>query len=128
MCYSRLYQGINMDHYMQHIRLMHDKFDINGAFSDEEKQFRYACMLEEVNEYLEAKTREDELDALVDIAVFLFGTVDRMALTDVFYRAYVRVMKANLDKVVGPNTKRGGYQRDLQKPEGWIPPDLSDLA
>ncbi len=113
---------------MQHVRLMHDKFDINGAFTDEEKQFRYSCMLEEVNEYREAKTREDELDALVDIAVFLFGTVDRMALTDVFYRAYVRVMKANLKKVVGPNTKRGGYQRDLRKPEGWVPPDLSDLV
>lgn len=117
-----------MDHYMQHVRLMHEQFEISGEFTPEEKQFRYDCMLEEVDEYRAAKTREDELDALVDIAVFLFGTVDRMDFTDVFYRAYVRVMKANLDKVVGPNTKRGGYQRDLQKPEGWVPPNLSDLV
>lgn len=117
-----------MDHYFQRIQLMHDKFEIEGEFTPEEKQFRYECMLEEVTEYLEAKTREDELDALVDIAVFLFGTVDRMGFTENFYRAYCRVMSANMGKEVGPNAKRGGYKKDLVKPEDWQPPELSDLV
>ena len=128
MCYSRLYQGIDMDHYMQHIRVMHEKFEIDGEFTPEEKDFRYECMLEEVNEYMVANDREDELDALVDLAVFLFGTVDRMGFNDSFYRAYVRVSKANLEKELGPNNKRGGFKLDLRKPEGWTPPDLSDLV
>ena len=114
--------------YMKHIRDMHNKFEINGSFSDEEKEFRYQCLLEEVNEFKDATTREDELDALVDIAVFLFGTVDRMAFDDVFYRAYCRVMKSNLDKRVGSNAKRGSYKKDLVKPEGWQAADLTDLV
>jgi predicted HAD superfamily Cof-like phosphohydrolase len=117
-----------MDHYMQHIKVMHEKFQIEGEFTQEEKDFRYECMLEEVNEYRVANNREDELDALVDLAVFLFGTVDRMGFNDNFYRAYVRVSKANLEKELGPNNKRGGFKLDLRKPEGWVPPNLSDLV
>lgn len=108
---------------------MHKHFQIHGTpFSPEEKQFRLAALQEELDEYRDATTPEDELDALVDLMVFALGTVDRQGWADVFDRAFARVMAANMAKVVGPNQKRGGFALDLQKPEGWEAPCLKDLV
>ena len=41
--------------------------DYPRKLSDEEKRFRIVCMFEEVQEYADAETMEDELDALVDL-------------------------------------------------------------
>lgn len=113
------------------VREMHEKFGINHAelpnFDQAEKDFRIACLQEELDEYRDAEKPEDELDALVDMMVFLFGTVERQGFEKVFYRAFARIMHANMQKQLGPNNKRGGFSIDLQKPEGWQAPDLSDL-
>ncbi len=92
-----------------------------------EKKFRVDAMLEEVREYESASSLEDELDALVDVVVFALGTAYRQGLHQ-FERAFHRVISANSQKVVGPNQKRGAFELDLIKPEGWVPPDLSDLV
>lgn len=97
--------------------------------SAREKRFRFRCMREELEEYEEAETLEDELDALVDLVVFALGT----AYVHGFHRfntAVARVIDANKKKVVGPTIKRGGKygDLDLQKPPGWQPADLSDLV
>jgi hypothetical protein len=92
------------------------------SLDQEEKHFYFSCLSEEVGEYLMAENLEDEYDALLDLLVFTLGALVRQGLpldglSDVIY--------ANLQKVVGPVSKRGGYKFDLQKPEGWTPPDLS---
>lgn len=113
------------------VKKMHDKFGINfnqlPHFNEHEKQFRIACLQEELDEYRDATAPEDELDALVDLIVFAFGTVERQGFEKIFDRAFYRVMKANMQKQLGPNNKRGGFSIDLQKPEGWVSPKHHDL-
>tara|TARA_R110002012_G_scaffold215674_3_gene386702 strand:+ start:4594 stop:4986 length:393 start_codon:yes stop_codon:yes gene_type:complete len=113
------------------IKEMHNKFGITSEkvkFSDEEKKFRICAMQEELDEYKEANTKEDQLDALVDLVVFAFGTAERQGMLEVFEEAFKRVMKANCQKEIGQNQKRGSFQLDLVKPKGWTAPDLSDLV
>lgn len=113
------------------VKAMHSKFGITAEkvnFSEEEKKFRICAMQEELDEYKEASTKEDELDALVDLVVFALGTAERQGLIKVFEEAFNRVMEANIKKEVGTNKKRGSFQLDLVKPEGWTAPDLSDLV
>ena len=113
------------------IKDMHYKFGITHKhvpFSPEEKAFRITAMQEELDEYVVADNLEDELDAMIDLIVFALGTIERQGLLDVFVPAYNRVMEANLAKEVGTNAKRGNFQLDLVKPEGWTPPVLTDLV
>jgi hypothetical protein len=99
-----------------------------AKFSDEEKKFRICAMQEELDKYKEATSKEDELDALVDLVVFALGTAERQGMLEVFTEAYQRVMVANCQKEIGQNQKRGSFQLDLVKPKGWTAPDLSDLV
>ena len=108
------------------VKMMHNKFGITSEkvpFSEEEKKFRICAMQEELDEYKEAETKEDQLDALVDLVVFAMGTAERQGMLEVFDEAFKRVMIANCKK-----EKRGSFQLDLVKPEGWTAPDLSDLV
>jgi len=115
---------------IERIKEMHQKFGISEVpFSGGERLFRIACMQEELDEFNIAENRPaEELDALVDLLVFTLGTVDRMGWSDVLDEAFNRVMDANMAKQLGPNNKRGGFMIDLQKPEGWTPPNLEDLV
>jgi hypothetical protein len=107
---------------------MHDKFKVNDIkFSNDEKKFRIACMQEELNEYIEANTNADELDALVDLLIFTLGTIDRHGWSNLLQIAFDRVMTSNMTKVLGKNKKRGNFKLDLIKPEGFKHADLNDL-
>lgn len=114
------------------IKKMHNQFGISHAqlpnFSDEERRFRIAAMLEELSEFTSAKTKEDELDALVDLVVFALGTAERMGFADVFEQAYGRVMGSNMTKTLGANNKRGSFQIDLVKGENFQPANIKDLV
>lgn len=95
---------------------------------------------------------EQILDALVDLQVVLLGTVQLMGFFNttpflypatekieqnnevvklsVFEEAYLRVWIANMKKVrceSAADSKRG-FAIDLKKPQGWVPPVLSDLV
>ena len=156
------------------------KFGINfkngPRFGSDEAKFRFACMCEELDEFYESKERHDQLDAIIDLLYFVYGTVERQfgpvefnARTtnpDVSYKrrienwysnqtlrnleivagivfdlqnklgfsdeimdtAFRRVNAANAAKELGPLTKRGSFELDLVKPEGWTAPDLRDLV
>ena len=111
---------------------MHHQFGIvsNGrphSLTAEEKRFRLVAMREELTEYEDAETLAGELDALVDAAVFLLGTAERHGFYE-FNRAFVRVMEANFKKERGADEKRGSFEIDLVKPDGWTPPNLRDLV
>lgn len=113
------------------VKQMHTKFGITSEqvpFSKTEKEFRICAMQEELDEYKEAETKEDQLDAIVDLVVFALGTLERQGMLEVFDEAFKRVMIANCKKEIGQNQKRGSFQLDLIKPEGWTAPDLSDLV
>lgn len=113
------------------IKGMHTKFGITTeelpTFSQEEKTFRIMAMLEEVEEYACAETIDDELDAIIDLIVFALGTLERQGLFPVAEEAFNRVMMANCNKELGPNTKRGSFSLDLVKPKRWVAPQFRDL-
>jgi len=110
---------------------MHLKFGITSRhmkWTDEEKDFRIVAMQEELDEYMDAETKEDELDALLDLVIFALGTAERQGMLSVFEEGFKRVMRANCTKEVGKNAKRGNFQIDLIKPPGWMSPVLDDLV
>ena len=113
------------------IKGMHTKFGITTeempTFSQEEKNFRIEAMLEEIEEYACAETIDDELDAIIDLIVFAIGTLERQGLFPVAEEAFNRVMMANCNKDLGPNTKRGSFSLDLVKPKRWLAPQFRDL-
>ena len=126
---------------LQRIQRMHQKFGMSPStvpFSDKEKEFRVMAMREEIDEYEDIVrpfvsedemylSLADELDAIVDLVVFAIGTADRQGLLPIFEEAFEMVMMANCQKEVGENQKRGSFQLDLVKPEGWKAPDLVPL-
>lgn len=73
-------------------------------------------------EYLMADNPLEEYDALLDILVFTLGTLERHGFP---LDGIEEVIAANMQKVIGPNARRGGFELDLKKPEGWKAPDLS---
>ncbi len=96
--------------------------------SPEEKIFRVTCLAEEVDEYIDAKTKADEFDALLDLLVFTIGTMLRQGFP--ILPGFQRVMAANMMKrpaLVRAASKRN-FELDLVKPVGWVPPILSDLV
>jgi predicted HAD superfamily Cof-like phosphohydrolase len=115
---------------LQYVREMHKKFNIlpeQVDYSYAEDSFRIASMAEELDEYKTSRKKADKLDALIDLIVFALTTVDRQGMSDIFDEAFKRVMEANLAKEQGGNAKRGNFQLDLVKPEGWKAPNFDDL-
>lgn len=118
---------------LESVRKMHIKFGLENtigpcALSDEEKEFRYKAMMEEVNEYMDATTLVDQYDALIDLIVFAVGTLERQGLP--LLQGFEAVMRANMKKELGQNgQKRGGFKRDLVKPRDWVGPEdeLQDI-
>lgn len=120
---------------MDQVTEMHDHFGLYTTLrplplSAEEKVFRIKCLREEVQEFEDAHTLADQLDALVDLTVFTLGTADRLGMADVFETAFARVMKANMQKEVARTAEdsKRGFKTDLVKPAGWTAPDLTDLV
>ena len=112
------------------IKKQHEKFGI--AYTDEprmldaeEEAFRMAAMLEELSEFVLAKDIEAKYDSLLDLMIFAAGTAERMGLN--IDAGLQEVVRANLEKELGANNKRGGFKLDLKKPEGWQPPDLQSI-
>jgi predicted HAD superfamily Cof-like phosphohydrolase len=72
----------------------------------------------------------EQLDAMVDLAYVLFGTVHLHGLDHVFVEAWHRVQRANMAKVLAQSAadSKRGYAQDVVKPAGWEPPDHSDLV
>lgn len=124
-------QKLNYNSMLVKVKGMHTQFGITSedlpTFSQEEKTFRIMAMLEEVEEYACAETIDDELDAIIDLIVFALGTLERQGLFPVAEEAFNRVMMANCNKELGPNTKRGSFSLDLVKPKRWTAPQFRDL-
>lgn len=76
-------------------------------------------------ERVEALT--EALDGLVDLDYVLLGTVLQLGFGPVYDEAWRRVQRANLLKVAGQKATRG-FAKDVIKPIGWSPPDLTDLV
>jgi predicted HAD superfamily Cof-like phosphohydrolase len=82
---------------------------------------------EEVQELEDSRTREDDLDALIDILVVTVGAIHSAGFDG--EAAWQEVMRSNfakIDPVTGKILKRDDGK--ILKPDGWTPPDLAPFA
>lgn len=94
--------------------------------SSKRKNFAISAMEEELVEFIESRTIEDEADALVDMAYFALGRLVEMGLSPT--ALFDEVHHANMSKKRGELSKRpGSLGYDAIKPEGWMPPDLEQF-
>lgn len=135
------------------IAAFHKKFDI--AYSGRPRlipgnlyEFRTRFQTEEHREMDEAWARADfelslgndeaefihalekQLDAFIDQAYVLFGTVHLAGMTDAFVKGWERVHAANMKKVRAERAEDSVRNStfDVIKPAGWEPPKLTDLV
>ncbi len=90
---------------------------------------RFDLMKEENEEFLEACEDNDiveVLDAVVDQAYILYGTINQFGLQDLFEEAFELVHKNNLSKLVDGKVIRNEFGKIL-KPENFVPVDLKQL-
>jgi len=77
---------------------------------------RASWMLEELAEFMQAETLEDQADALIDLIYFAIGTFTLMGVNpDTLFNI---VHEANMGKV-GPDGVQRNAQGKIVKPEGW---------
>ena len=120
----------------QDIKDFHTKFELTydgppRPLPYELVSFRAIFMHEELQEYglaVDNVDLEKQLDALVDLVYVALGTAYLHGFD--FNEAWRRVHAANLKKVRAetPDDSKRGSVFDVVKPEGWEPPDLSDLV
>jgi len=118
-----------MDYFINYIKKMYDYYGLtlDIKFSNAEKKFRICALREEIGEYEDADTPEKELDALLDLLIFLLGTFYRQGYAKYILNGFIVIMDANMKKQVGLNKKRNNLKFDLIKPEGWLSPDLTKV-
>jgi predicted HAD superfamily Cof-like phosphohydrolase len=103
--------------------------DLPTVNSYNDCELRYKLMKEENLEYLGACYNNDKveiLDALVDKAYVLFGSINFHGMQDVFSEAFRRVHLNNMTKFPNGEVLRNSEGK-IVKPEGFVPVDLSDL-
>ena len=115
---------------VEDIEEFHKKYDLeykeplSRHLTPEEKEFRARCLLEEVQEYIAAKTLEEEVDAIIDIVYFALGTSYRHGFS--FYDGWKAVHKANMSKVRAEKKEdsKRNFELDVVKPHDWEGPEL----
>lgn len=121
-----------MNKHVAQVAMFHNKMGFDFSVVTEAAiEDRLTLMLEELHEYADAAKyggKAEVLDALVDLAYVLYGTVLMHGFENVFDAAFNRVHHANMQKQKGTNPKRPGLTQDVIKPAGWTAPDLEDLV
>lgn len=102
------------------------------VIDDESFLFRYQFLLEELQELIQAHRDRDLVgvaDALADLVYVALGTAHMYGIP--FDEVFAEVQRANLSKerTSGSTDRRSkrGSDLDVVKPEGWRPPDISDV-
>ena len=95
-----------------------------GTENLEQYKLYHELIREEVQELEDSRTKEDDLDALIDILVVTIGAIHSMGADA--EGAWKEVMQTNfnkIDKETGKVRKREDGK--VLKPQGWVAPDLT---
>jgi predicted HAD superfamily Cof-like phosphohydrolase len=103
------------------VKFGHPYSDKPRQLSKEEVADRYKWMLEELNEFKEAKTLEDQVDALTDLLYFTFGTFNMAGVKP--FNIFKIVHNANMAKLWEDRKPHYGEDGKVIKPKGWKPPE-----
>jgi len=91
------------------------------------KDWALTALREEIDEFEEAASLEDQADALLDLTYFALGRVVEMGLAP--NPMFEAIHEANMAKKRGEMSKRtGSLGHDAVKPEGWQPPNLKPFV
>lgn len=85
----------------------------------------YRHLREELYEFRNAQTFEEEVDAIIDLVYVALGRLLEMGVAP--GPAFDEVHRANLERKPGTNARRGHVKHDAVKPEGWRGPQLMAL-
>lgn len=97
---------------------------VAGPVPEDRLKWLELALREELDEFLTAKTAEDQADALLDLMYFAAGELYKMGVDG--QKAFDAVHAANMQKVRGELSKRPGSKGyDATKPPGWQAPDIS---
>jgi predicted HAD superfamily Cof-like phosphohydrolase len=110
------------------IKAFHEKFGLEydgppRLLPKELGAFRLGFLFEELTEYAMAETREDKIDALVDLVYVALGTAYLHGFD--WQTHWDEVQRANMSKVrtERPSDSKRGSSFDVVKPVGWIGPN-----
>ncbi|SDY81634.1 Predicted phosphohydrolase, Cof family, HAD superfamily [Proteiniborus ethanoligenes] len=81
---------------------------------------RYDWMLEEINEFKEAKDIYEQADAMIDLMYFALGTLVEMGVKP--DKIFEIVHRANMDKLWSDGKPHFKEDGKTIKPEGWVDP------
>ena len=117
-----------MNREYQEVRDFHKSFghphsDTPVVLPIERAKTRYAWILEEINEFLEASENQDiveQADAMIDTIYFALGTLVEMGIEpdELFYI----VQNANMSKLWPDGKPHYNDMGKIIKPEGWEDP------
>ena len=95
-----------------------------GIENVEQYKLYHNLIREEVQELEDSTTREDDVDALIDILVVTIGALHSIGVDA--EGAWNEVMRTNFAKI-DPDTGKVRKREDgkVLKPQGWTPPDLA---
>ena len=112
-----------MNPFNDHQMFMLASGQTTGIENVEQYKLYYNLIKEEVQELDESTTREDDVDALVDILVVTIGALHSIGV-DV-EGAWNEVHRSNMAKVdAGTGVVLRREDGKILKPEGWQPPNL----
>jgi predicted HAD superfamily Cof-like phosphohydrolase len=94
-----------------------------GTENIEQYKLYHELIKEEVQELEDSRTKEDDLDALIDILVVTIGAIHSMgADAEGAWKEVMQTNFAKIDRETGKVRKREDGK--VLKPVGWIAPDL----
>ena len=94
-----------------------------GKFNEPQYQLYCNLISEEFNELIASKTKQDDLDALIDILVVTIGAIHSLGADG--EGAWNEVMRTNFAKIDAETGKvRKREDGKVLKPQGWQPPEL----
>ena len=95
-----------------------------GQIDPPTKEWLTKALEEELQEFREANTPEDSVDALIDLIIFACGGLYRAGLTpDQAKACFTAVLDANDAKKAGVKQNRAvAGVTDAVKPTGWVDP------
>jgi len=94
-----------------------------GTENIEQYKLYHELIREEVQELEDSRTKQDDLDALIDILVVTIGAIHSMGADA--EGAWKEVMSTNFAKIGEDGKVRKREDGKVLKPTGWVAPDLA---
>jgi predicted HAD superfamily Cof-like phosphohydrolase len=116
---------MGIDQEWQMVREFHERFghgfsETPVMLTDDAKAKRYKWMLEEIEEFTDAKDITEQADAMIDLIYFALGTLVMMGVRP--EKPFGIVHGANMAKLWGDGKPRYNADGKVIKPDGWADP------